>query len=143
MIYSTSTKYAVMALTELAARSEDDLVQVKEISEATHIPFPFLAKLVQTLVKAGVLSSTKGKGGGLRFARSPDQITIAEIVQVIDGREALHRCIFGLQKCDGTRNCPFHLMWSPIRDQIIDFLESTTVAALASKTRAKDGEPQG
>jgi len=142
MIYSTSTKYAVMALVELAVRQDDRPVPIREISETTNIPFPFLAKLVQALVKVGILSSTKGKGGGLQFARPPSQVTIAEVVRVIEGPGALHHCIFGLQNCDGTRGCPTHSMWGPIREQVIDFLEDTTLADLASQRKATDGEPQ-
>jgi Rrf2 family protein len=136
MIYSTSTKYAVMALIELATRQDDRPVQIKEISETTGIPRHFLAKLVQTLVKADILSSSKGRGGGLRFARPPSQISLAEVVRAIDGEGALQSCIFGLQRCDGTRNCPIHPMWGPIREQIISFLENTTVADLAANMRS-------
>jgi len=134
MIYSTSSKYAVMALIFLAVHQNDRPVQIREISESTGIPRHFLAKLVQTLVKAGILSSTKGRGGGIKFVRSPKEITIAEVVRVIDGQQAFQNCIFGLQSCDGTRNCPIHPMWGPTRDKIIDFLENTTVAELASET---------
>jgi len=133
MIYSTSTKYAVMALIELAIRQNDRPVQIREISESTGIPHHFLAKLVQTLVKAGILSSIKGRGGGLKFVRSPEDITLTEVVKAIDGQQAFQSCIFGLQSCDGTRNCPIHSVWGPIRDQIINFLENTTVADLGSK----------
>ena len=133
MIYSTSTKYAVMALIELAVRQNDRPVQIREISESTGIPHHFLAKLVQTLVKVGILSSIKGRGGGLKFVRSPEDITLAEVVKAIDGQQVFHSCIFGLQSCDGTRNCPIHSVWGPIRDQIINFLENTTVADLGSK----------
>ena len=133
MIYSTSTKYAVMALIELAIRQNDRPVQIREISESTGIPYHFLAKLVQILVKAGILSSIKGRGGGLKFVRSPEDITLAEVVKTIDGQQVFQSCIFGLQNCDGTRNCPIHSVWGPIRDQIINFLENTTVADLGSK----------
>jgi Rrf2 family protein len=135
MIYSTSSKYAVMALIELAARQNNRPVQIKEISNSTGIPYHFLAKLVQTLVKAGLLSSAKGRGGGLTFIHPPSQITIAEVVKAIDGQQAFQSCIFGLQGCDGTKNCPMHSIWGPIREQIINFLEDTTVADLASKMR--------
>ena len=130
MIYSTSTKYAVIALIELANRQDEQPVQVKEISEATNIPRYFLAKLVQTLVKAGILKSTKGRGGGLQFALPCSQVTIADVVKAIDGQRALQNCIFGLQSCNGDRGCPMHSMWGPIRAQIISFLENTTVADL-------------
>jgi Rrf2 family iron-sulfur cluster assembly transcriptional regulator len=135
MIYSTSAKYAVMAMIDLAACSDDDPKLIKDISASTGIPHPFLAKLVQLLVKAGVLNSIKGRGGGLRFTRSPSEIPLAEVVRAVDGQQALQNCIFGLQLCDGTRNCPIHPLWGPIRDQILNFLETTTIADLADKIK--------
>lgn len=143
MIYSTSTKYAVMALIELASRRPGRPVQIKEISESTGIPHFFLAKLVQTLVKAGMLSSSKGRGGGVGFAKPPSDITLAEVVKAIDGPEALRSCIFGLQSCDGTRNCPLHPAWGPIRDQILSFLKTTTIADLAVKMGVCSGRMRG
>jgi len=124
-----------MALIKLAARQDDQPVQIREISKSTGIPHYFLAKLVHTLVKVGILKSTKGKGGGIQFALPPSQVTIADVVKAIDGQQALQNCIFGLQNCDGTRDCPMRPMWEPIRSQIINFLENTTVAALASEMR--------
>lgn len=138
MTYSTSTKYAVMALIELATRQYEQPVQIKEISNSTDIPHHFLAKLIQTMVKAGILSSTKGRGGGIEFALPPSEVTIADVVKIIDGQQALQDCIFGLQSCDGTRDCPLHSVWGPIREQILNFLENTTVAELASKVRQED-----
>jgi len=133
MIYSTSVKYAVIALIELAVRQNGQPVQVREISEATNTPRHFLAKLVQTLVRAGILDSTKGRGGGLSFALPPSQVTIADVVKAIDGKQALQKCIFGLQNCDGSRSCSMHPMWGSLRTQIINFLENTTVADLVFK----------
>ena len=140
MIYSTSAKYAVLACIELAARRDQKPVRVGQIAEATGISRHFLPKLVQVLVKAGVLASTKGRGGGIQFARSPSQVTISEIVEIIDGRLVLQDCMFGLTGCDGSRGCAIHPAWGPIRDQIIGFLENTTIADLVlevEKWRAK------
>lgn len=137
MTYSTSTKYAVMALIELATRQDEQPVQIKEISRSAGVPHHFLAKLIQTLVKAGILNSTKGRGGGIRFALPPSEVTIADVVKIIDGQQALQDCIFGLQSCDGTRDCPLHSVWGPIREQILNFLENTTVAELSSKVRSE------
>jgi Rrf2 family protein len=131
MIYSTTTKYAIMALIDLASRS-GQRAQIKDLSQSAGIPRQFLGKIVQTLVKAGILSSSKGRGGGVRFATDPGEVNLATIVRIIDGQQALLNCMFGLQLCDGTRNCPIHHMWGPIRNQIMDFLESTTLADLAN-----------
>ncbi len=135
MIYSTSAKYAVMALIDLAARSGDQPKLIKDISTSTGIPHPFLAKIIQLLVKAGVLNSIKGRGGGLRFTRNPSQIPLGDIVRAVDGQQALLNCMFGLQFCDGTRNCPLHALWGPTRERILDFLETTTIADLADKVK--------
>ena len=140
MIYSTSAKYAVLACIELAARRDLRPVQVGQIAEAAAISRHFLAKLVQALVRADVLTSTKGRGGGVQFARSPSQVTIGEIVEIIDGRHALQDCMFGLESCDGSRGCAIHPAWGPVRDQIVGFLENTTIADLVlevEKWRAK------
>ena len=135
MIYSTSTKYAVMALTDLAARSETRPALTRDLSASTGIPLPFLAKLVQLLVKSGLLNSIKGRGGGLRFTRNPSQIHLGDIVRAVDGQQALQNCMFGLQFCDGTQNCPLHALWGPTRERILDFLETTTIADLADKVK--------
>jgi Rrf2 family protein len=119
-----------MALVNLASR-QGQCAQIRDLSDATGIPRHFLGKIVQTLVKAGVLSSIKGRGGGIKFAMDPAEVNIAEIIRIIDGNQALLNCMFGLQLCDGTRNCPIHHMWGPIRTQIMDFLEMTTLADLA------------
>ena len=131
MIYSTTVKYALMALIELAS-SPGQRVQIRDLSESTGIPRQFLGKIVQTLVKAGILISSRGRGGGIQYATDPNGVSIASIIRIIDGNSALMNCMFGLQLCDGTRNCPIHPLWGPIREQILEFLEKTTLADLAN-----------
>jgi Rrf2 family protein len=131
MIYSTTAKYALMALIKLAS-SPRQKVQIRNLSESTGIPRQFLGKIVQTLVKAGILTSSRGRGGGIQFAVDPGGVSIASIVRTIDGESALMNCMFGLQLCDGTGNCPIHHLWGPIREQVLDFLEKTTLGDLAN-----------
>jgi Rrf2 family protein len=131
-----------MALIELATRDGGGPVQIKEISEAAEVPRQFLAKIIQVLVKARILQSSKGRGGGIRFARPASEIMIAEIVRAVDGNHALQNCIFGLRSCDGTRNCPIHPSWGPIRDQVLGFLEGTSLADLAGMVCMR-GNPKG
>jgi Rrf2 family protein len=136
MIYSDSAKYAVLACTELAARRDDSPVQIGRIAASTGISHHYLAKVVQSLVKAGILISTRGRGGGVHFACSPSQLSIIKVVKAIDGQHALEDCIFGLGSCGGIRNCPTHPLWGPIREQIIAFMRDTTIADLASRQRS-------
>jgi Rrf2 family iron-sulfur cluster assembly transcriptional regulator len=133
MIYSDSAKYAVLACTELATRRDDRPIQIEQIAASTGISHHYLAKVVQSLVKAGILNSTRGRGGGIQFTCSPSQLSIIKVVKAIDGQHALQDCTFGLGNCDGIQNCPTHPIWDPIRKQIIAFLRDTTIADLASR----------
>ena len=132
MIYSRSAKCAVLACMELAARRVDRPVRIDQIAASIGISRHFLAKLVQSLVRAEVLISKKGRGGGIQFARSPSQLSVMQVVRAIDGPQVLQDCIFGLDGCDGTRDCAVHPLWGPIREQIVTFLLDTTIAGLAS-----------
>ena len=131
MLYSLTTKYAVIALVELASR--EGPVPVKEIAQAKDIPPYFLAKLVPPLVRAGILSSTRGKNGGISFARDPGGVSLADVVRVIEGEDYFRECVFELDRCDGDPNCPLHDVWDPLRDEISRFLHETTVNSVADK----------
>ena len=134
MLYSLTTKYSVIALVELA--SHNGQMRVKEIAEARAIPPSFLAKLVPPLVRAGILASMRGKTGGISFARSPDMVSLADVVRVIEGDGYFEECVFELDPCPGNPNCPLHDVWDPLRSEIVRFLEETTIQSVADKLTA-------
>ncbi len=131
MLYSTSTKYAIILLVELAARKVVGPVGASDLSRTTRLPRHFLSKVAQNLVKSGFLRSSKGRKGGYELARAPSRITIADVVRAVDGPDALRKCIFGLFPCAGERHCPLHPTWNPLRRQIAKFLKHTTISQLA------------
>ena len=136
MIYSTATKYGVLALIELAARDVNRPIPVRELAESAGIPRHFLAKIVQNLVKAGFLRTKRGRKGGVEFARKPSRITLAQVTRAVDGPQAFHKCIFALQPCDGSRDCPLHDRWNSLRCHIMTFVENTSISDLASSKRS-------
>lgn len=138
MLYSLTTKYAVIALVELATR--DGPTTVREIAQARDIPPHFLAKLVPPLVRAGILSSMRGKNGGVEFARAPSEVSLADVVRVIEGEGYFKECVFELFPCAGNAECPLHDVWDPLRDQITRFLEETTIRSVADKLAAAEEE---
>jgi Rrf2 family protein len=140
MLYSLTTKYAVIALVELARQSSDRPVLVKDLAAKKEIPAAFLAKLVPPLVRAGILSSTRGKNGGISFARSPHQTSLADVVRTIEGDNWFRECVFELSPCDGRLDCALHNLWDPVRDQIIAFLEQTTIGTVADKLASTSQE---
>jgi len=134
MLYSLTTKYSVIALVELARHNGQ--MRVKEIAEARGIPPYFLAKLVPPLVRAGILASMRGKTGGISFARDSSQVSLADVVRVIEGDGYFEECVFELDPCPGRPSCPLHDVWDPLRNEIIRFLEETTIESVADKLDA-------
>lgn len=132
MLYSKTAKYAVIALAEVAMQRADELVPTRQIAEATCSPYALLAKIVNQLHRAGLVDTTRGKQGGIRLARSPDEITIKDVVVAVDGPSVLDDCPLFLDPCDCDRQCSLHAIWKPARDAVVDFLESTTILAVAN-----------
>lgn len=131
MLYTVSTKYAMMALTALATQKARQPMKADMICGVTGIPEPFLASLSGSLMQAGILDFDKGQTGGLRLARSPSEISLADVVRAIEGEHYFRDCIFAIDPCDGTAKCPWHEVWGPTRDRIVEFLEQTTIQDLA------------
>ena len=82
---TTKSPYALAALTELGRRGGSDPIPIGELASARDIPVQFLEQLFATLRRAGVLRSQRGVKGGYRFERDPSQITVLEIVELLDG----------------------------------------------------------
>lgn len=127
MIYSNACAYAIRAMARLAAVRPDGYVLLDELCEGSDLPRHFVAKIFQDLVRKGLLTSAKGRGGGFALARSPDKISIYDIVAVVDGTEQLEACVVGMAKCDDKQPCPQHDQWKPIRTQLRNYLKTTTL----------------
>ena len=132
MLYTVSSKYAMMALTALAKQKAGQATKAGVICEVTGVPEPVLPSLFGSLIQAGILDSDKGQTGGLRLARSASDISLAEVVRAIEGEHYFRDCIFAVDPCDGAAQCPWHEVWGPTRDRILEFLEQATIQDLAN-----------
>jgi Rrf2 family protein len=138
MIFSSTTEYALRGLSELAARGGGRTL-LDDLIAGTDLPRDFLAKIFQRLTRAKLLSSAKGRGGGFALARPAHQITLMQVAQAIDGALTFDVCVVGLnpgQRCDDSLACPLHDLYKPIRQRVRDYLETTTLADLASSLRS-------
>lgn len=86
-------EYGVLGLTNLARRAPGETAMIEEVSQTEHIPKSFLAKIFQHLAKAGLVRSVRGAGGGFVLAREPEKISILEIIEAIEGKIVLQRCL--------------------------------------------------
>ncbi len=132
---SNTCKYAVRALIYLGKYSSDGKkIGIKKISSDLLIPTPFLGKILQNLVKQKVLVSTKGPNGGFGIGKKTDEISLYDIVRIVDGEDFFNNCLIGLQPCATHENnqkpCPVHARFGPIRAQLLLFYQETTIAEI-------------
>ena len=137
MIFSNATEYAIRGLSELAARGVSGPVMLDELVAGTDLPRDFLAKIFQKLVRAGILKSAKGRGGGFSLAKPQHEINLIDIVKAMAGPLLLEACVVGLEKCDDQMPCSQHDLYKPIRQRLKDYLRTTTLADLAASLRSK------
>ncbi len=141
---SNTCKYAIRALIYLGKYSEDGTrIGIKKISSDLSIPTPFLGKILQNLVKQKILVSTKGPNGGFGLGRKTNEISLYDIVKIVDGEDFFKNCLIGLQPCathaiEG-KPCPVHKSFGPIRAQLLLFYQTTTIdGILADMTGIED-----
>ncbi len=140
MIYSRSAEYAIRAFVHLAQVPDGRFAMVKQIAEEEEIPSHFLAKILQQLARKGLLRSSKGPTGGFSLRQSPEEISLLNIVEALDGLQEYQRCASGLAECNDDMPCGMHESWKALRSRIIEYLEGTSIAdvavALAEKRKA-------
>lgn len=139
---SNTSKYAIRAVIYLAQNErKNERIGIKKIAEDLDIPNPFLGKILQSLSKKKILLSTKGPNGGFSINKKQGEITIMNIVEIIDGLDFFNNCLLGLDchenKEDGYR-CPIHEKYDPIKEQMKSFFENQTIGELAKDMKKSD-----
>jgi Rrf2 family protein len=125
---SNTCKTAVKAVIFLATKIESgDKAAVKEIAEYIGASEHTVGKLLQTLVKQGVINSLKGPSGGFYLSGKQKDQPIINIVRAIDGQQIFKECGLGLSKCSSTHPCPIHDDYKQARDLIEKLFENKKV----------------
>ena len=133
-IFSRQCEYAIQAVLYLALKPHEGKTSIKELTQQLEIPYHFVAKILQDLGRKGLLISLKGPSGGFALARRPEEITLLEIVDAIDGTGFLHDCVLGFPECSSKTPCPAHDRWAKVRESIGEMLIGQTVAQMAKNT---------
>jgi len=129
-----STGYAITALGHVAAVGDRPLL-IKEIAAATGLPHPYLAKIIHTLARRGLVVTRRGVGGGVHLARPAQEVTLFDIAEALDDPLLDERCMLGAAVCSDERACPAHAFWSQHREAQINFLRDSTLADVAEFER--------
>jgi len=134
--------YAVRAMMHLASVPPDMRISTAAISKAQQIPLPFLTKVVAHLVHAGLVTTLRGMGGGVALTRDPEEITLLEIVEAVEGPLTLNRCLLRGVKCELEPECPVHDVWAEIQKHLIEDLKKVTLAYLVrAQADKRTGKP--
>jgi Rrf2 family iron-sulfur cluster assembly transcriptional regulator len=96
-----------------------------------------LSKVLQDLVRKGLLESRRGPGGGFRLSRGPELILLRDVVAAIDGLDQFSPCVTGLSNCSDETPCPLHDMWKGMRARLLDSFDAITLAMMASAIARK------
>ncbi len=132
MRLSTKGRYAVTAMMHLAIHDRYGPVTLAEISQCQGISLSYLEQLFAKLRKRSLVEGVRGPGGGYRLSRSPDQVTVADIISAVDERLDATRCC-GHENCQNGRRCLTHELWADLSHQIFTFLEGITLAQFVER----------
>lgn len=137
MLISTKGRYALRIMIDLAENSGDGYVPLKEMAARQDISEKYLESILKVLVQNNLLAGLRGKGGGYRLTRSPDQYTVAEILLLTEGSLAPVSCLTpGAPACERMANCRTYTMWKGLNDLIADYFGKITLADLAAPEQA-------
>jgi Rrf2 family protein len=125
-------EYGILGVTYIA-QQEKDIVYTREIAESWELPESFLAKIFQRLSKNGILNSYKGVRGGFSLAKSPKEITLKEILDIVQGPTTIGWCEIDNEKCNRFKNCSLSKVLDKVRDDVKNTFKNTTIADISKE----------
>jgi len=134
MLLSKSCVYAIRAALLVSHKNNSgdrNYIPVKELSKELNISFHFLTKILQKLTDAKLMQSFRGPRGGVALAKSPNTITLLDIVHAIDGEKIFEKCLLGLPDCNDDHPCPLHNQWREKSKQLENIFEISNMDNLS------------
>jgi len=139
-VLSQKGRYALHALIVLAEHDGEEPMMIADIADEAGVPRKFLEQILLELRKRGILRSQRGRNGGYQLAKSPKDISFADIIRVTDGPLALAPCVsvtayHRCEDCEDEKTCAIRKVLLAARDATAEVLESQTLAAVAARHR--------
>jgi Rrf2 family protein len=135
-------KYAVRAMMHLASRPFGTITPISDLSREWHIPENYLRKIIPLLAKAAVVHSRRGKGGGLVLARRAEEITFLDVVEAVEGKIFLNKCLMSEDMCLMSTWCSANLVWQEAQDAMKQVLNNNNFAELVEMNKRRMAEHQ-
>jgi len=135
---SKKADYALMAMKHLTVRTDAPSASAREIAEAYDIPVELMAKVLQRLVRRGLLASHQGTRGGYRLSRSASMISVADVIQAIDGPLTVTACSTDAENCGQYSKCSIRDPLWRIKDRIVAALATCSLQEMSADAPLED-----
>lgn len=122
--------YGLRAVIYLSDQQPGKCSSIAEIAQKQGVPRKFLEKIIQDLVRAGLIQSKRGVAGGYMLARAADAITFCDVIEALEGPIAVNACMEHAAGCDQIPRCTMIGVWSEVQRSVTEVLSRTTIAAL-------------
>ena len=134
-VLNKETDYAVRALISLGMKA-DGWVSAKAISGEQAIPYQFLRRILQELIRSGLVESKEGAGGGVRLGKNPAEIGVAEVIEIFQGKVQISECMFRKQLCSNRANCVLRHEIMRIERMVNEEFSKVTIGKLIDDLKA-------
>lgn len=134
MIITRATEYSLRAVLHMAAKHPLPVVSKQEICDAEGVTPAFLTKILQPLIRAGLVRSKRGAAGGFALAKDPEKLTLLDVMRAADEPMTLNVCLLAENAgdtCERRPTCPVHDLWSEARDRLEEIFGRQSVADVA------------
>lgn len=131
MKLSTRSRYGTRLMLDLAKRYHQGPIQIGEIAKRQDVSVKYLEQLIIPLKKAKFIRSIRGPKGGHMLAKSPDGISVGDIVRVLEGGINLSECVSNPDLCERSNNCATRKVWAEASNAMVEKLNSVTLSAMA------------
>lgn len=141
MMISTRGRYALRVMIDLAERKTTEFTPLKAIAETQQLSEKYLESIVKALVQNGLLEGVRGKGGGYRMIKSPEECTVGSILELTEVGIAPVACLeCDAETCPRAENCRTLPMWKKLHGLLNDFFFGITIADLMKNEEGTQGE---
>lgn len=127
---SSACQDMIRAAVWLSTQPKGEFHRIQEISEALELPFHFMAKSLQKLVRAGILISQRGATGGVSLSREASDITLFSIIEAVDGTTFFDACVLGIGDCEAEKPCALHAQWDVWRQEMLEMYSAMRLSEI-------------
>ncbi len=143
MIITRATEHSITAVLYLAGKYPASVVSKREICEAEGITPAFLTKILQPLIRCGLVKSKRGVAGGFSLAKDPTQLTLWDVMKAVEEPLALNVCLTHDDECGRVEYCPVHDMWMGVRDRMEELFDGKTLAEIVKEREERNIKVSG